>query len=236
MQSSLLASSAVYIIDALVVIVVLIFAVKGAKKGFVDCLFGIISTLGAIVIALLFTKAFLGLTGGLFGLQGVIEGACVDTLAGVKGFDFDISAQGIENALADKNLPAFLIDSIMENFKDSQIPYGTTLAMVVGGEIGELASTLVAGVVLFFLAKLLLRLLKNVISGLVQSLPIVGTLDSALGLVVGILQGVLVVSVAIAVLALIPSEGVTAFFNEGAIVKLLFHNNPVHLILGLLIG
>ena len=70
MQSSLLASSAVYIIDALVVIVVLIFAVKGAKKGFVDCLFGIISTLGAIVIALLFTKAFLGLTGGLFGLQG----------------------------------------------------------------------------------------------------------------------------------------------------------------------
>ena len=236
MQTSLLAAAAVYIVDAIALLAILIFAVRAAKKGFVDCLFGLISTIGALLIALIFTKAFLSLTGGLFGLQGVIENACVNTLAGVTGFNIDISAQGVENALADKNLPAFLIDMVMENYQGSDIPYGTTLAMLVGGELGGLATTLVAGFALFLIAKLVLRILKNVISGVVQSIPIVGTLDSALGFVLGILQGVLIVSVAIAVLALIPSESITAFFSEGILVNFLFHNNPIHVVLGWIIG
>ena len=82
----------------------------------------------------------------------------------------------------------------------------------------------------------MLRVLKNVISGLVQSIPIVGTVDSALGFVVGILHGVLIVSLAIAVLALIPSESISAFFSEGILVNFLFHNNPIHVVLGWIVG
>ncbi len=236
MQTSLLAVAATYVVDAVALLVILIFAAKAAKRGFVDCLFGLISTVGAFLIALVFTKAFLSLTGGLFGLQGVLAGSFEKTFSEVNGFNIDISAQGIENALADKKLPAFLIDMIMENFKGSEIPYGTTLAMVVGGELGKLAATLIAGFALFLIAKLALRILKNVISGIVKSIPIVGTLDSALGFVVGILQGVLIVSLAIAVLALIPAEGISAFFSEGILVNFLFHNNPIHVVLGWIVG
>ena len=236
MQTSLLATVATYVVDAIALLVILIFAVKASKRGFVDCLFGLISTIGAILIALVFTKAFLSLTGGLFGLDSVIKEGCVNTMSGINGFNIDISAQGVENALADKNLPAFLIDMVLENYQGSDIPYGTTLAMLVGGELGGLATTLLAGFALFLIAKLALRILKNVISGLVKSIPIVGTLDSALGFVLGILQGVLVVSVALAVLALIPSEGITAFFSEGILVNVLFHSNPIHIVLGWIIG
>ena len=236
MQTSLLAAAAIYVVDAVALLVILVFAAKASRKGFVDCLFGLISTVGAFVITLLFTKSFLSLTGGLFGLQGVFAGSFEKTFSEVVGFNIDVSAQGIENALADKNLPAFLLDMIMENFQGSDIPYGTTLAMLVGGELGKLAATLLAGVALFFIAKLVLRVLKNVISGLVQSIPIVGTVDSALGFVVGILHGVLIVSLAIAVLALIPSESVSAFFSEGILVNFLFHNNPIHVVLGWIVG
>ena len=101
-----------YAIDGVVILVAFIFAVKSAKKGFVDCFFGFVSTILAIIAAFTFMKGLLAWTDGLFGLQGAIENGLIGAFGKVKGFDVDVSAAGMEAALEDKNLPSFLINEI----------------------------------------------------------------------------------------------------------------------------
>ena len=235
MLSGLNASWIIFAVDAVVVIVMFMFAVSSAKKGFVECFFGFISTILAVVAAFAFMKGVLSWTDGLFGLQDVIENGVVGGLGRVAGFDIDVSAAGIEAALQDKNLPTFLISAIVDSVGNQEVPVGTTLAMIVGGTIAEFAATLIAWLAVFLIAKLLLKIVRNVLNSIVESLPIVGSLNHLLGFAVGGVKGLLIVCGVVAVLALIPAEGLTAFFNETVIVRWLYHSNPLHVILGWII-
>ncbi|MBO5240578.1 MAG: CvpA family protein [Clostridia bacterium] len=219
-----------YALDGIVLVLIVAFAASSAKKGFVECFFGFISTILAIVTAFLFMKGVLSWTGGLFGLQDVIENAVVGGLGKITGFDIDVSAAGIEAALADKNLPSFLVNAVIESVGNQELPLGTTLAMVVGGSIAEFTATLIAWFLVFLLVKLLLKLVQRVLTSIVENLPIVGSLNHLLGFVVGGLQGLLIACGVIAVVALIPAEGLNAFFNECLIVRWLYNSNPIHVI------
>ncbi len=225
-----------YAIDGVVILVALIFAVKSAKKGFVDCFFGFVSTILAVVVAFTFMKGLLAWTDGLFGLQGAIENGLIGAFGKVKGFDVDVSAAGMEAALEDKNLPSFLINAIVDNVANKDVPSGTTLAMIVGGTLGEFAATLVAWLVVFLIAKFLLKLVRKFLNSLIQSLPIVGGINRLLGFIVGAIKGLLIVCVVVAVIALIPSAGLTAFFSETVVAGWLYNSNPLHVILGWIIA
>ena len=224
-----------YAVDAVVVVLMIMFAISSAKKGFVECFFGFISTILAVVAAFTFMKGVLSWTDGLFGLQGVIENAIIGGLGKVAGFDIDVSAAGIEAALAGKNLPSFLINAVVDSVGNQEVPMGTTLAMIVGGTIAEFTATLVAWLAVFIIAKLLLKLVRRVLNSIVESLPIVGSLNHLLGFAVGGVKGLLIVCGVIAVLALIPAEGLSTFFNETVIVRWLYNSNPLHVILGWII-
>lgn len=232
MLNGLCATWANTAVDIIVIVVLAIFAIVGARKGFVDCFFGFISTIVAIILAFSLAQPMLGWTGGLFGLQGVLEQACINAFAGVKGFALDVSNEGLTAMLAEQNLPQFLVDMVVSGVGNSEIPAGTTLAMLVGQPLGELATTLIVGILLFILSKLLLSLLKNIISGIVRRLPIIGTVNGLLGLVVGALQGLLIVSGVIAVLGVLPVDGMALFFNECAVLGWLYNQNFINVILG----
>ena len=232
MLSGLNATWIHYAADAIVIVAMIMFAVSSAKKGFVECFFGFVSTILAVIAAFVFMKSVLSWTGGLFGLQGVIENGVVGGLGNIKGFDVDVSAAGIEAALQDKNLPSFLISAIVDSVGNKEVPIGTTLAMIVGGTIAEFAATLVAWLAVFIITKLLLKFVRSVLNSIVESLPIVGSLNHLLGFAVGGIKGLLIVCGVVAVLALIPAEGLTAFFNETTIVRWLYHSNPLHVIFG----
>ena len=143
MLNALLSSFAIYAVDAIVAVVVLVLAIVSARRGFVECFFGFISTILAILLAFLFMKTFVRLTGGVFGLQGVIEKGCVNALSKIKGFDVDISSQGIEQTLSGK-LPKFLINIVLENVSNGDVPTGTTVAMRVASTLSGFAINLIA--------------------------------------------------------------------------------------------
>ena len=233
--NALCAAWTVYAVDILAVVVLFVFAVAAAKRGFVACFFGLISTLVAILVAFLFMKSLVNWTNGIFGLQTVVENASASGLSKITGFDIDISSQGLETALSGK-LPQFLINIVVENVGKSEVPAGTTVAMVVGETIGRLAVSLIAWLALFLVVKLLLRLLERVLSSVIEKIPLVGTLNNLLGFAVGALQGLFVVCGVIAILALIPSESFAAFFNQTVFVKALYNQNPIHVVLGWLVN
>ena len=62
-----------YALDGVVLLLILIFAAKAAKNGFVKCFFKFISTIIAIIVAFLFMNAVIEWTNGLFGLQDMIK-------------------------------------------------------------------------------------------------------------------------------------------------------------------
>ena len=236
MLSLLSANWLPYAIDAAVVILIVLFAVSSAKKGFVECFFGFISTIVAVVAAFTFMKSLLSWTGGLFGLQNFIQEAVVGGLGKVTGFDIDVSAAGIEAALADKNLPSFLINIVVDSVGNQEVPIGTTLAMVVGASIAELTATLVSWLVVFILMKIALRIVRGILTSIVERLPIVGSLNHLLGFVVGGIKGLLIVCGVIAVVALIPAEGLNTFFNQTTILRFLYNDNPLHVVFGWIIN
>ena len=219
-------------VDISIAVVCLICAIRSAKKGFIACFFGLISTVAAIALAFMLAKPVLDWTGGLFGLNTVIENGCISALEKIEGFNVSVAAGDLQAALAQKGLPQFLIDAIVSSVGVQDLPSGTTLAMVAGGGLGAFATMLVSGLAVFILAKLVLRIVRGILTGIVSKIPLMGSLNSLLGLVVGALQGVLIVSGILAVLAMIPMDGLMSFLDGCAVAGWLYHNNPINVILG----
>lgn len=234
-MNALLSNFAIYAVDAIVAVVILVFAIVSARRGFVECFFGFISTIVAILLAFLFMKTFVRVTNGIFGLQGVIENGLVKALSKIKGFDLDISAQGIAETLSGK-LPKFLINVVLENVSNGDVATGTTVAMSVANTLSGFAINLIAWLILFLVIKLLIKLIERFLSSIISKLPIVGSLNTILGFTVGILQGLLIISGVIAVIALFPSESTATFFNDTILVGLLYNHNPLHAVFGLILN
>ena len=221
-----------YTLDAVALVVFFICALSCAKKGFVRCFFGFISTITAIILAFILMKKMLGWTDGLFGLQGVMENGCAKAFSKIKAFNVDISTDGVSDALKGK-LPGFLANLITDAIGNNAYPEGTTLARVAGETVGRLGATVLSWLFVFLLVKLIFILLRSILSAIIEKLPIVGRVNVILGGVVGLCKGLLFVCGALAILALIPASGITAFFNECLLLKGLYNQNPLHLILGL---
>ena len=211
-----------------------VFAIIATKKGFINCFFSFISTIVAIFVAFLFMNTFLRITGGLFGIRKLLEIGCTKAFENVNGFNIDISNQGLEAALADKSLPQFLINTVIAEFGNANLEPGTTIAMLVGSTLGGFIASLLAWGILFLAVKLLSRVVRKLLTSVIEKIPLIGALNHLLGFFIGVIQGILVVSIVIGFLSILPIEGVTAFFDNCIFVGWLYHYNPLTLILSLI--
>lgn len=222
-----------YIADAIVILFALLMIIICGKKGFIGCLLGMISTLIAFIAAIFLAKPVLGLTDGLFGLQEKICLSFTESFAKIKGFDADISSVGVEAALEANNVAAVFAALIIKLIgKQEVLAPGTTLAGLLGNATSRLAATLIAGVAVFILIKLVVLLLKGVLRSVVKKIKLVGGIDTLLGALVGFLQAFLIVCGILAGLAVLPIESVSTYFNDTLFVGKLFAHNPLITILG----
>ena len=220
-----------YALDGVVIVLILIVALRNGKKGFIECLFSLFSVLVATAVAFLFMNTVLEATGGLFGLQAFLEEFCVNAFSSIKGFDIDVSNEGIAAALLDKNIPQFLIDAVIEEYGNADIATGTTIALLVGQSLGGIIAGLVAWLALFLVAKLVLQIVKRFLVVIINKIPLVGKLNHILGFAVGFIKCVLIISAVLAVISLIPSISLGGFFNETILVGWLYNHNPINEIL-----
>ena len=222
-----------YIADAIVILFALLMIIICGKKGFIGCLLGMISTLIAFIAAIFLAKPVLGLTDGLFGLQEKIGLSFTESFAKIKGFDADISSVGVEAALEANNVAAVFAALIIKLIgKQEVLAPGTTLAGLLGNATSRLAATLIAGVAVFILIKLVVLLLKGVLRSVVKKIKLVGGIDMLLGALVGFLQAFLIVCGILAGLAVLPIESVSTYFDDTLFVGKLFAHNPLITILG----
>lgn len=226
-----------YCADIVCAVILLVSAFVAAKKGFVKCFFGFISTLVALILAIALASVVLGLFDSLFGMTESFSGKFEGWFLKRKGFDADISGSGLAEALENVALPGFLKDVVLD--KVSQIndfPAGTTLASQVAPVAAQYLGLLISAVAIFIVAKLVLFIIERILTKIVQSWSVASALNGLLGFVVGALKALIFICVVLAIVSLIPSEGLVSFFDKTLVVKYLYHDNPLPKIWAAFVG
>ena len=223
------------IADFVAVGLLVITTLIGAKKGFIKSFFGMVSTIGALIVAIFFAKKALGWTDGLFGLQEFFDGKFTSAFSKLNGFDADVSAGGVEAALEDKNMPAILARLVMKVADTKELAVGTTLGQVVGETLSRLACLAITGVLLFILVKLLIWVLKEVLSHWVNETQTASGLNTLGGAVFGLVKGLMIICLVLFVVTLFPSVTISNYISETVTLETLYNYNPWVWILGKLI-
>ena len=221
-----------FIVDIVVILVLIGFGFVCARRGFIDCFFGFITTIAALLVAFLLTDVIVLATGGLFGLESSMAGNFEETFLKIKGFDIDLSNSGLEMEMAEKNLPKFLIDLIIKNYGNEELAVGTTLALLAATTLSSLAVNFIVWVVLFIAAKLVMILLRGILNALADRLTIVGVLNTVLGAAVGLFEAFVIVCVVLFLLSLFPIESITSYLSNSLFVGTLYNSNPLNVIIG----
>ena len=225
-----------WILDVIVILFALIMLISCAKRGFIDCFVGAVSTIVALIVAISFAKIFVSMTDGLFGLADIIQGKLEESFAKVEGFTADVSSSDVGQALKEQNVSAILAGLVMKLIgKQDSIEAGTTLAMLLGKATSGLAVNLISGVILFILTKIVIWFLGGILNMLAENIHLVNGVNILLGAIVGILESLLIVCAILAVLAIFPNEKIAAFLSETLFVGSLYVNNPLVSILGMML-
>ncbi len=225
-----------YLLDLALLAALVVFAFLCAKKGFIECFFSFVSGAAAFLVAILFSKLLIGATGGLFGLKNIFTNTFQNVLLKIQGFDLDVSVGGLQAALEAKSLPSVLVDMILDKFGNASIPAGTTLANLVGQTLSGLVVSLIGFVITFIAARFLMNLLKKVLKLLASKISLLGTVDQLLGATVGLISGWVIASAVLGVLAMIPSEAITVYFNNSLLIKWMYNHNIIYVILGWIVA
>ncbi|MBQ4053464.1 MAG: CvpA family protein [Clostridia bacterium] len=232
MNALCMASPAAYIVDAVILVALVVFVMICAKRGFVKMIFHFASGLVALIAAIALAKVVVSVTGGLFGLLDSLTNSFTNTFSKLNGFNVDISGQNVEELLASRDVSAIIATLIAKKYVGVELEAGTTLGYLAGSTMAELLCTLIAGVVLFFVLKIVFKLLSKIFTAIISKIKLLGKVNRLLGALVGIIEGIFFISLAISILALIPSEGMMNFFNGSIILRLLYNHNPIVWMLG----
>ena len=195
-------------------------------------------TVVAVVIAMLFAARFCEATGGLFGLQGAAGGWIGGALSKISPFNIDISSEGIEAQIATLALPEFIKAAVLEEITavTPEVAAGTLLGQYVGGILSGYVVLFLCGLLLFFGVKLVMLILRKLLTGVAESVYLFRKINRLGGMFVGLFKGLVIACGILAIAALIPNDALHAFFNNTMILKGFYNANPIHLILAAFIS
>ena len=231
--NALCAGAVGYILDAVLVLGLLIYVMICGKRGFVKMLFRFASGLIAFIAAIALAKVAVSLTGGLFGLMDVFTDKFTAAFSKTEGFNVNIAGQDLQAVLATKDMVAIISTLILKKYAGVQLQGDVTLGYLAGSTVAELLCTLIAGVALFFILKIVFRLLSKILTAIFNKIKLLGKVNKFLGILLGLVEGILVISVVVSVLTLIPSAGINNFFESSFVLRWLYNHNPIVWMLGL---
>ena len=221
-----------YILDIVVIVALVLFALSDAKKGFIACVFGLVITIVAFVVAFFCASTVVEATGGIFGLQDLITTELQNVFTG-ELFQADATQAGLSAALAEAKIPTFLIEMISANGIDA--PQGTTIAQYLAGEIAPFVTLVLTGIVLFIVCKIVLIFVEKILTSLVSKVSLLGAVNKLLGAVVGLIKGAIMVCFIFSVVSLLTLPEITEFIDQSLFVHIIYHENPINLLYALII-
>ena len=197
------------IIDVAAVAFIWIFALNGAKKGFIKSLCGFMSYIAAFIVSALFYKdvaLYISKMSFVKNITDKINGEIVSSLTG-----------SVEEATV--GLPKFISDFINE---------GTLSASeAIGNGVNNIALNIFSIILIYVLVRLALNIFGN-ISGKIK-IPVIGSVNSIGGTALGIANAFIILYVVMAIIVLFAfsknGEALNSLMQSTYIAKLFYNNN-----------
>jgi uncharacterized membrane protein required for colicin V production len=182
--------------DAFVIAFLVLFAILGMRKGLVMMVTALVSTLGALLAAFLLARpiaAVLAGAGGVFAtLREAIREFFLKNAANIN--------QSVGSSIDGLKLPSFLRAPLAEQL-DLTAPL-TQGAEVLAQSVFRLLLTGIAAVLIFVGVLLLFRLVAGALNAFFTKFAILNAANRTLGLVAGLVNGVVLLLILMAVLGL----------------------------------
>ena len=193
------------IIDIIIIAIIALFVFWGYYRGLIKVAFKILTFFAAIIITLLLYKPVSNV---------IIDKTQID--------------ENIENAIVEKfssDKDEQLKEEDMQNMSEVLVKY-----IMVAKEISIVSINIIVALGLFILTKLILIVFKA-LSKVLEDLPIIKQFNKTGGVIYGLLQGLLVVFVILAIISLcasmIENFGIISSINESVIGSFLYNNNII---------
>ena len=187
------------IIDVLIVLTVILFLVLGWKKGFLEKIIDMASSIFGLIASILLARPFSNVLRGWFGES--LESSISEYLMSRSGeFASELTRPNLVSALEGLSLPDFMVEWIADSVDYNQI----TLSIIdsITPLILTLALLFIAFLTLFFGSMIVFFLLRLLAKG-ITSIPIIKQVDKILGLLFGLLKVALLISILLFVLGLV---------------------------------
>lgn len=187
--------------DIAAIIIILVFTVIGIRSGFLYSVFRLVSYLLSVIFAIKFYPV----------LSNMLKNTVLYTSikdAVIKGIirQQEANPAGLEGSTADSivvglKVPGFIKEAILENIIKKDILGIQKILDAIGSEIAMLVLNILSVILIYLIIRFGLVFARVIIKA-IASLPVFKQLDKTGGLVLGALEGVLVVYILCAVLIL----------------------------------
>lgn len=188
------------IVDVVIVLAVIIFAIIGWKSGFLEKVIGfakgIFGLLGSIILARPFAEIITPWIGPAV-QEKVLEYL---TAHADQAFSQVLNEDNVRTALTQMNLPTFLVDWVATSVDYQQA--SQSIINAIEPIVTQLALLIIAFVTLFFGSMIVFFILK-LLAKLITSIPVVKQIDKFFGLLFGIVKVAVIIYVLLFVLALL---------------------------------
>ena len=190
------------IIDVVIVATVILFAVIGWKKGFLEKVIDMASSVFGLIASILLARPFSNVLREWIGpsLQGNINDYLYTRLDEIGLAAANLTESNLRQALEVFSLPNFMVDWIVESVDFNQV--AVSIIDSLSPLILTLALLVISFITLFFGSMIVFFLLRLLAKG-ITSIPIIKQVDKFLGLIFGLLKVALLIYILLFVLALV---------------------------------
>ena len=206
------------IVDILIIAIIALFIFWGYHRGLIGVAFKIITFFAAIIIALLLYNPVSNIIIEKTQIDENIENSIIEKFSSKE--DEQIKEEDIEN------MSEVLVNYIKNYTSEVQ---DATVSMVAK-QVSTLSINVAVAIGLFILTKILLIIFKA-LSKILAELPVINQFDKTGGIIYGLLEGILVILIILAIISLcasmIENFEIVSSINNSYIGKFLYNNNII---------
>ena len=207
------------IVDLIIGVIIILFLIIGYKKGLVFCLINLATFIVAIVLAFALCSPVAELVKNTTEVDENMKAFIVSHMPG--GEDIDLKAN--------EQLP----DPIRNAIDDSVASINEAKEKAIDATATEITNNVLKAicfVAIFFLVKILMWVLK-LVSRIFTKIPVIEQINSLGGMIVGTLEGIIIVYVIFGVISLISpmltNTAIVDSINSSFFGKMMYNNNIV---------
>ena len=215
-----------FIIDLIVIGIIFLSTFLGYRKGLIGVAFKIASFIIAIIITLILFKPISNYIINNTEFAQTIENTIVQKL----------STAEIENGQIkqeNSNLPEVIVNYINVELQDTVNEAKDSIVKIVARNLAETIIDIIVIIGLFIITRLLLLFAKAILEA-ISEIPIIKQFNKAGGILYGILRGLLLIYLTLAIISLLlPMLDKTAILNiinNSILTKILYNNNIILMI------